>query len=80
MLFRSMSAEHDGDLNACDRMGNFIMSEVGVRRTEANKLNPWKFSTCSISYFNSFITRLVISKYEEEMTIQTPLRVVFNDK
>lgn len=51
----SLSASHDGDGNGCSGNDDYIMaSGVGV----PDNTNPWKFSTCSINYFTTYIDSL----------------------
>ncbi|KAK7452808.1 hypothetical protein BaRGS_00039707, partial [Batillaria attramentaria] len=55
-LGHSLSAEHDGSENSCTSTDRYIMAAGTNPETEANKLNPWLFSPCSINYFNNFLT------------------------
>ncbi|XP_065931593.1 A disintegrin and metalloproteinase with thrombospondin motifs 6 isoform X2 [Magallana gigas] len=63
-LGHSLSASHDGDGNGCSGNDAYIMAaSVGV----PVNTNPWKFSTCSINYFTTYIASL-ISKGSNCMT------------
>ena len=55
-LGHSMGAKHDGAGNNCDYQDGYIMSTGKQKYTDSNKLNGWRFSTCSIYYFNTFFT------------------------
>lgn len=54
-LGHGLGAQHDGSGNACDSDDSYIMSAVS--RPVQNQ-NPWKFSTCSVNYFTTFINKL----------------------
>ena len=49
-----LSAEHDGTENACRSEDRYVMAAGTYNVTASNKLNPWKFSSCSVNYFNTF--------------------------
>nr|XP_034302725.1 uncharacterized protein LOC117681592 isoform X2 [Crassostrea gigas] len=55
-LGHGLGAQHDGSGNACDSDDSYIMSAVS--RPVQNQ-NPWKFSTCSVNYFTTFINKLI---------------------
>ena len=55
-LGHNMGAKHDGAGNNCDYQDGYIMSPGNHNYTESNKLNGWRFSTCSVNYFNTFFT------------------------
>jgi len=55
-LGHNMGAKHDGDGNNCDYLDGYIMSPGNHNYTERNKLNGWRFSACSVNYFNIFFT------------------------
>ncbi|XP_012942181.1 uncharacterized protein LOC101852348 [Aplysia californica] len=54
-LGHSLSARHDGDDNPCRSSDRYIMAGGSYPETNATRLNPWLFSSCSINYFNNFI-------------------------
>ena len=56
-LGHNMGAKHDGDGNNCDYLDGYIMSPGNHNYTERNKLNGWRFSACSVNYFNTFFTK-----------------------
>ena len=56
-LGHNMGAKHDGDGNNCDYQDGFIMSPGNHSYMESNKLNSWRFSACSVKYFNTFFTK-----------------------
>ncbi|XP_070200593.1 A disintegrin and metalloproteinase with thrombospondin motifs 10-like isoform X2 [Littorina saxatilis] len=53
-LGHGLSAEHDGTENVCRSEDRYVMAAGTYDVTTTNKLNPWRFSSCSVSYFNSF--------------------------
>ncbi|CAL1534764.1 unnamed protein product, partial [Lymnaea stagnalis] len=55
-LGHSISAQHDGDGNSCNYSDRYIMAASTAPLTEATKLNPWRFSSCSVQYFTTYIT------------------------
>ncbi|XP_065931588.1 uncharacterized protein [Magallana gigas] len=54
-LGHGLSAEHDGTGNFCNSADYYIMAAVGG---PVENQNPWKFSTCSVNYFTTFINKL----------------------
>ena len=56
-LGHNMGAKHDGAGNNCDYQDGYIMSPGDHHYTESNKLNGWRFSACSVNYFNIFFTK-----------------------
>ncbi|XP_064601982.1 uncharacterized protein LOC135467960 [Liolophura sinensis] len=57
-LGHSLGASHDGDRNSCQTKDQFIMAGSSVPTSDINKLNPWKFSSCSIQAFRTKLTDL----------------------
>ena len=55
-LGHNMGAKHDGNGNNCNVQDAYIMSSSDHHYTESNKLNGWRFSACSVNYFNIFFT------------------------
>ncbi|VDI10080.1 Hypothetical predicted protein [Mytilus galloprovincialis] len=56
-LGHCLSAEHDGEGNACSGSDAYIMASAVSPQTEAaTATHPWIFSTCSTSYFTTYIT------------------------
>lgn len=41
------------------------MTAMGGDTNQANKLNPWKFSDCSVAYFRDYIEELYVSLVSE---------------
>ncbi|XP_076451133.1 metalloprotease mig-17-like isoform X2 [Babylonia areolata] len=58
-LGHGLSAEHDGTNNLCSSSDRYIMAATSSEVTPSNKLNPWKFSACSVYYFNTFLNNQV---------------------
>ncbi|XP_055887584.1 uncharacterized protein LOC106068867 isoform X4 [Biomphalaria glabrata] len=59
-LGHSLSAKHDGDGNSCSKYDRYIMSSGEFRKqTPETKYNPWQFSSCSVNYFTTFLTKIV---------------------
>ncbi|KAJ8320325.1 hypothetical protein KUTeg_001912 [Tegillarca granosa] len=55
----TLGALHDGDgNNACDRNDAFIMAASTSFPTGSTAQNPWKFSSCSVTYFQTLINNL----------------------
>uniref|UniRef100_K1QQE9 ADAM family mig-17 n=1 Tax=Magallana gigas TaxID=29159 RepID=K1QQE9_MAGGI len=54
-LGHGLSAEHDGTGNSCNSADSYIMAAVAG---PVQNQNPWKFSTCSVNYFTTFINKL----------------------
>ncbi|XP_062621281.1 uncharacterized protein LOC134282887 isoform X2 [Saccostrea cucullata] len=57
-LAHSLGANHDGEQNHCRPEDQFIMTAMGGDTNQATKLNPWKFSECSVEYFRDYIQEL----------------------
>ncbi|XP_041367247.1 zinc metalloproteinase-disintegrin-like stejnihagin-B isoform X3 [Gigantopelta aegis] len=62
-LGHSLGSRHDGDGNTCKAEDRFIMSGGTYKKTSANLGNPWLFSSCSVTYFNNFLTALMQTRY-----------------
>ncbi|XP_059142197.1 A disintegrin and metalloproteinase with thrombospondin motifs 6-like [Physella acuta] len=59
-LGHGLSSNHDGDGNTCYSTDRYIMaSSRNYTETPETKLNPWKFSTCSASYFSGYVSTLL---------------------
>ncbi|XP_055864673.1 uncharacterized protein LOC106063331 isoform X2 [Biomphalaria glabrata] len=58
-LGHSLSAEHDGVNNFCSFSQRYIMAASNSKETYETEYNPWRFSSCSISYFTRFLHRTV---------------------
>ncbi|KAK6973699.1 Metalloprotease mig-17 [Biomphalaria glabrata] len=58
-LGHSLSANHDGDGNACSYSDHFLMASSRSATNETTKRNPWMFSDCTKSYFTSCINTLL---------------------
>jgi len=54
----SLGASHDGSNNNCDGNDQYVMAAVSGQTDEQTRGHPWYFSSCSISYFMSFIDSL----------------------
>ncbi|KAK6986942.1 A disintegrin and metalloproteinase with thrombospondin motifs 7, partial [Biomphalaria glabrata] len=55
-----LSAKHDGDGNSCSKYDRYIMSSGEFReQTPETIYNPWQFSSCSVNYFTTFLTKIV---------------------
>ncbi|XP_062584934.1 A disintegrin and metalloproteinase with thrombospondin motifs 6-like [Saccostrea cucullata] len=54
-LGHSLSAEHDGTNNACNGADAYIMA---ASSSTPDNTNPWKFSSCSTTYFTNYINTL----------------------
>lgn len=50
-IFFSLGARHDGDRNICTPHDKYIMTSIGGDVTLHTRLNPFRFSECSKSYF-----------------------------
>ncbi|XP_076471942.1 metalloprotease mig-17-like [Babylonia areolata] len=58
-LGHGLSANHDGSENLCSSADRYIMANSTQPVTPSNKLNPWRFSSCSLTYFSNFISQSV---------------------
>ena len=58
MFYYSLGSAHDGTNNGCSADDKYVMApSSGV--TDADTIgNPWRFSSCSTSYFDAFIVEL----------------------
>ncbi|XP_021341707.1 A disintegrin and metalloproteinase with thrombospondin motifs 6-like, partial [Mizuhopecten yessoensis] len=57
-LGHNLGADHDGDGNSCPENNKNIMSpSIGPGPSSARD-NPWKFSSCSVTYFETYVTKL----------------------
>ncbi|XP_022324387.2 uncharacterized protein LOC111125156 [Crassostrea virginica] len=54
-LGHGLGAEHDGLNNACASSDSYIMAAVS---SPVDNRNPWKFSSCSVNYFTTYINQL----------------------
>ncbi|CAG2226421.1 ADAMTS18 [Mytilus edulis] len=64
-LGHSLSALHDGNNNFCRASDAFIMTATS--QPQSNPLtasNPWKFSSCSTTYFNTYIDFLTTNNIQ----------------
>ena len=59
-LYSSLGAKHDADGNSCQLADEYIMAEKTAvfDKTEAYSINPWKFSSCSVNYFRTFLSTM----------------------
>ncbi|CAL1548071.1 unnamed protein product, partial [Lymnaea stagnalis] len=55
-LAHNLGAAHDGENNACRPEDRYIMAPSTSKETPETRLNPWKFSLCSIEYFKIYLT------------------------
>ncbi|CAL1534736.1 unnamed protein product [Lymnaea stagnalis] len=72
-LGHSLSANHDGDYNSCSSLDHYIMAWSLIHDSDATKLNPWKFSICSITYFTNYIQQQVDTPFGKAC-LETSLR------
>ena len=62
-LGHSLGAAHDGTGNTCRDNDSYIMASVAMPQSNAlTAANPWKFSSCSTSYFKSYIDSLTTNQ------------------
>lgn len=54
-LGHGLGAGHDGFGNTCNSSDFYIMASYS---TPVQNQNPWKFSSCSVNYFTTFINKL----------------------
>jgi len=54
----SLGANHDGQENNCDSTRQYIMSSTIGRTSEANVGNSWRFSDCSVTFFDAYFRTL----------------------
>ncbi|XP_050409851.2 zinc metalloproteinase-disintegrin-like MTP4 isoform X2 [Patella vulgata] len=52
-LGHSLGAKHDGVTSGCKDSDRYIMTAGSYDHTPTTRTNPWKFSTCSVSYFRN---------------------------
>ncbi|KAF6035857.1 hypothetical protein EB796_005837 [Bugula neritina] len=57
-LGHNLGAGHDQDGNSCLGSDKYVMAPSVGFTDSTNIGNPWKFSTCSIDYFDAYITIL----------------------
>ncbi|KAH9492676.1 A disintegrin and metalloproteinase with thrombospondin motifs 7 [Bulinus truncatus] len=62
-LGHSFSAMHDGDGNNCSQQSRYIMAASTSAETNTTRLNPWRFSDCSIEYMKSYISVLMNTSF-----------------
>ncbi|CAL1542893.1 unnamed protein product [Lymnaea stagnalis] len=60
-LGHGLGSRHDGDGNTCSSTDRFIMAGGSSKETDANRLNPWHFSQCSVTAFTTFISNALNS-------------------
>lgn len=72
-LAHSLGANHDGETNFCLPTDQYIMTAMGGDTNQANKLNPWKFSDCSVAYFRDYIEEL--NKNKENCMTDRPMDI-----
>ena len=71
-LGHSLGAAHDGTGNTCRDNDSYIMSSVAMPQSNAlTAANPWKFSSCSTSYFKSYIDSLT-TRNQQCLTTLSP--------
>ncbi|ESO86915.1 hypothetical protein LOTGIDRAFT_166643 [Lottia gigantea] len=59
-LGHGMDGVHDGENNNCAAESRYIMSpRSDFQEKPTNILNPWKFSSCSVSQFQTFLTKIL---------------------
>ncbi|XP_041366888.1 zinc metalloproteinase/disintegrin-like [Gigantopelta aegis] len=57
-LGHNLGAAHDGENNNCESSSQYIMASFVGRRHDQIKLNPWKFSPCSVNYFKKSLSNI----------------------
>ena len=58
MFYYSLGSAHDGVGNDCSADDKYVMAPSS-EFTDADTIgNPWRFSSCSTSYFDAFIVQL----------------------
>ncbi|XP_033728950.1 zinc metalloproteinase-disintegrin VMP-II-like [Pecten maximus] len=57
-LGHNLGADHDQDGNACLSNNKYIMAPSLGQGPSSARDNPWKFSTCSVTYFENYIATL----------------------
>ncbi|KAL8606206.1 hypothetical protein ACOMHN_043424 [Nucella lapillus] len=67
-LGHSLGSRHDGDGNTCDSDDRYIMSGGLHAVTPTNKLNPWRFSSCSVTAFANYVLTLINKSKSECLT------------
>nr|KAG5701023.1 hypothetical protein BaRGS_022734 [Batillaria attramentaria] len=71
MLFTGLGAKHDGQENSCNSADRYVMAGSGLHpETEANKRNPWHFSSCSVDYFNTHLNFMVTEGFEDSCLLK----------
>ncbi|XP_055887106.1 uncharacterized protein LOC106053118 isoform X2 [Biomphalaria glabrata] len=56
-LAHSLSAKHDGEKNACKTSDRYIMGSTHAVKKPGTEFNPWRFSSCSVTYFTRFLRK-----------------------
>lgn len=59
----SLSARHDGDRNYCGEYLHNIMSPSFAPNEAYDRHSLWQFSSCSINYFDTFISQKVLTSW-----------------
>ncbi|KAK6986934.1 A disintegrin and metalloproteinase with thrombospondin motifs 7, partial [Biomphalaria glabrata] len=55
-----LSADHDGENNSCSDSDRYIMNaNTFGKQTPETKYNLWRFSSCSVNSFTTFLTKTV---------------------
>ncbi|KAH9524421.1 hypothetical protein Btru_054503 [Bulinus truncatus] len=57
-LGHSLAANHDGENNTCLYKDRYLMASSDSVPTYSNKMNPWRFSSCSIDSIVSYVKSL----------------------
>ncbi|XP_055887541.1 uncharacterized protein LOC106076033 isoform X2 [Biomphalaria glabrata] len=59
-LGHGLSADHDGENNSCSDSDRYIMNaNTFGKQTPETKYNLWRFSSCSVNSFTTFLTKTV---------------------
>ncbi|XP_067943422.1 A disintegrin and metalloproteinase with thrombospondin motifs like [Watersipora subatra] len=57
-LGHNLAALHDGTSNSCNGDDSYVMAPSSALTDDQTRGNPWRFSACSVDYFDTFITDL----------------------
>ncbi|KAH9490655.1 Metalloprotease mig-17 [Bulinus truncatus] len=57
-LGHSLAANHDGENNTCSYIDRYLMASSDSVPTYSTRLNPWRFSSCSIDSIVSYLISL----------------------
>ncbi|KAH9490653.1 Metalloprotease mig-17 [Bulinus truncatus] len=57
-LGHSLAANHDGENNTCNYIDRYLMASSDSVPTYSTRLNPWRFSSCSIDSIVSYLISL----------------------